>query len=120
MALGLCATTTVAVKVYLGTTTDMTVLDTYRARLRMYLCCRLEECLLISSACAPFLKSLIERVLRRFGVAGFVPAAMELNSYHASNDLSEQERSAVQSQEDKQMETERVITLSARWQSQEA
>ncbi|PVH68255.1 hypothetical protein DL98DRAFT_632920 [Cadophora sp. DSE1049] len=120
MALGLCATTTVAVKIYLATIFDMAIPDTYRAKLRVFLWCRLEECLLLASACAPYLKSLIERVLRRFGVAGFVPAAMELNSFHFSNDLPEQQHSAEQSQEDKQMEAERVIPLPASCSSQEA
>jgi hypothetical protein len=112
MALGLCATAAVAVKIYLATIPDMTNPDTYRESLRIYLWCRLEEYLLIASACAPFLKSLIERVLRRFGVAEFAQATMELNSYHFTTDLSEQQQPVEQSQADKQMETERVIAFS--------
>jgi hypothetical protein len=120
MALGLGATATNAVKVYLGTILDFTIADTFRESLRIFLWCRLEEYLLIASACAPFLKSLIERVLRRFGVAEFAQATMELNSYHFTTDLSEQQQSAEQPQADKQMETERVITFSTSCSFQEA
>jgi len=120
MALGLGAAATEVVKIYLATIFNMNTPDTNREMLRTFLWCRLEECLLIASACAPYLKSLIERILRRFGVAGFVHANMELNSFHFGSGLSGQQRSAVQSQEAKQMEAGGVVAFSAGCSSREA
>lgn len=106
MALGLCATATVAVKIYLATISDTIVVDTYRETLRVCLWCRLEEYLLIASACAPFLKALIERFLSRLGVAKFMYLTRDLNSFQFSTDISHQQYWAEQSEETKRTETE--------------
>jgi hypothetical protein len=82
MALGLCATSTVIVKVC--SMKKMVIEDTYREMLTMFMWCRIEECILISSACAPFLKSLIERVLGQLGMPSFRNTTRELNSFHSA------------------------------------
>jgi len=105
MALGLCATATVAVKVYLSTISDTILVDTYRETLRVCLWCRLEEYLLIASACAPCLKPLIEGFLRRLGVK-FTYLTRDLNSFQFSTDVPHQQYSAEQSEGDKYTETE--------------
>lgn len=96
MALGLCATAAVAVKIYLATISDTIIVDTYRETLRVCLWCRLEEYLLIASACAPCLKSPIEGFLRRLGVAKFIYLTRDLNSFQFSTDSSQQQYSAEQ------------------------
>lgn len=88
MELGLCATATVAVKIYLATISDTIVVDKYRETLKVCLWCRLEEYLLIASACAPFLKPLIEWFLRRWGIAKFIYLTRDLNSFQFSTDIS--------------------------------
>jgi hypothetical protein len=100
MTLGLCATASVAVKICL-TMRFKPVTDIDREMLRLFLWCRLEEYLLIAAACAPFLKPPIEWILRRLGVAEFMYTTRGLNSFHTSSDLSDQQHSIEQSQEDK-------------------
>jgi len=106
MGLGLFATASVAVKVHLSTIAGVANEGTYRQMLRMILWCRLEEYILIAGACAPLLKSLVERGLKRLGVASFKPKTRELNSLHFSFDITGEQLSGEQSRKDKHTDGE--------------
>ena len=104
MALGLCATAIVVVKVYNMTTFEVGGGNAFQKMLGMNLWCRLEECCLLAAASAPFLKSPIEQVLSRFGVGKFTYKDRKLNTVHFSSDLLENKHSAEQSHEIRSIE----------------
>lgn len=70
MALGLCAAAVAALKIYHMSSFDLTN-DALRTVVEMALLSRVEELVLITAACAPFLKSPTETFLRRFNISGF-------------------------------------------------
>ncbi|KAN0096715.1 hypothetical protein V8E51_015520 [Hyaloscypha variabilis] len=86
MALGLFATGAAVLKLYYLRAYNLTVNDSLRTMVVLFIWCRIEEFVLITSACAPFLKSPIEQILSRFGVPMFKNKTRELNSLHFAND----------------------------------
>lgn len=89
MALGLCAFSAVIVRAHYMKDFNVTVEDTFREMMNLFMWCRIEECVLIASACAPFLKAPIERILCRLGMSTFGNITRELNSVHSSGDISQ-------------------------------
>jgi hypothetical protein len=80
MALGLGATATVIVRSVKSAHQDLAV-DPMRARLFVITICRVEDFILISAACLPFLKGPFEQCLHtRFGVKKFLNIAPQLDS----------------------------------------
>ena len=84
MALGLCATSAAVLKLYYLRAYNLTVNDSLRVMVVLFIWCRIEESVLIASACAPFLKSPAEQILSRFGVPTFKNKMRELNSLHST------------------------------------
>ena len=84
MALGLCATGAAVLKLYYLRAYNLTVNDSLRIMVVLFIWCRIEEFVLIASACAPFLKSPAEQILSRFGVPIFENKTRELNSLHST------------------------------------
>src|SRR5690242_19728573 len=70
MALGLVAAAVASYKVYCMKAYDMTG-DFLYSVVEMCLISRVEELILITAACAPFLKPPIEKILCSFGVVTF-------------------------------------------------
>ena len=92
MALGLCATGAAVLKLYYLRAYNLTVNDSLRIMVVLFIWCRIEEFVLIASACAPFLKSPAEQVLSRFGVPIFENKIRELNSLHSTHNNSNRRR----------------------------
>jgi hypothetical protein len=88
MALGLLATGAAVLKLYYLRAYNLTVNDSLRIMVVLFIWCRIEEFVLIASACAPFLKSPVEQILNRFGVPMFKNKTRELNSLHSTNSNS--------------------------------
>jgi hypothetical protein len=88
MALGLFATGAAVLKLYYLRAYNLTVNDSLRIMVVLFIWCRIEEFVLIASACAPFLKSPVEQILNRFGVPMFKNKTRELNSLHSTNNNS--------------------------------
>ncbi|KAH7420276.1 hypothetical protein BKA64DRAFT_634910 [Cadophora sp. MPI-SDFR-AT-0126] len=65
--------------------------DALRDSILIYTWCLVEQSTLIVASCAPLLKSLVERALRRLGFAGFHNIPRELGDY-PSNDFSQKSR----------------------------
>jgi hypothetical protein len=92
MALGLLATGAAVLKLYYLRAYNLTVNDSLRIMVVLFIWCRIEEFVLIASACAPFLKSPVEQILSRFGVPMFKNKTRELNSLHSTKNDSNQRR----------------------------
>ncbi|KAH8727381.1 hypothetical protein GQ44DRAFT_677841 [Phaeosphaeriaceae sp. PMI808] len=83
MALGLCAMVPVIIRSVNMARRD-SAKDAMRERIFMTTMCRVEDFILIAAACAPFLKSPLERCMqRRFGVGNFYNVPLQLNSIHS-------------------------------------
>lgn len=85
MALGLFATVTVIIRsVYHHRIHSAK--DPMRYSIFLIIICRVEDFILISAACAPFLKGPLERCIqRRFSVRIFSNVPLQLNSIHSGN-----------------------------------
>jgi hypothetical protein len=82
MSIGLCATAVMLVRLCEGVAQyGKPRGDDIQTMAVTYLYCRLEECFLVTAACAPFLKAPVERVLKRLGFApNFGNRVAKLNS----------------------------------------
>jgi hypothetical protein len=85
MALGLFATGAAVLKLYYLRAYNLTINDSLRIMVVLFIWCRIEEFVIVASACAPFLKSPVEQILNRFGVPMFKNKTRELNSLHSTN-----------------------------------
>ncbi|KAH7146073.1 hypothetical protein EDB81DRAFT_933824 [Dactylonectria macrodidyma] len=80
MALGLCATAVVIVKIVGAAAPTTTTHDPTRDIIKMQLWCRLEDCCLLASASVPYLKAPIINRLSRLGFQAFKYTDRNLNS----------------------------------------
>ena len=71
MASALFASAACGVRIYYLATFDIKSPDAWRDMVPQYTWCRVEEIVIIIAACAPFLKSPLERLLQRMGFATF-------------------------------------------------
>jgi len=86
MAMSLFATAAGVLKIIYSYRFDHDSSDALRDMMPLFLWCRMEEVLLIIACEAPFLKSSIERVLRRMGLPVFQQKTKNLNSIHTFPD----------------------------------
>ena len=89
MAMSLFATGAGVLKIIYANRSNQDPSHPFRDMMPMFLWCRMEEVLLIIACVAPFLKSLVEHVLRRIGLPVFQQKVKNLNSIHAFPDLPE-------------------------------
>jgi len=94
MALGLCATGTgIAAIIHLNAINRST--DPLRDSVIIFMYCRMEEIFLLIASSTPFLKALVEHVLRQLGAPGFRNIPRELASYHSNGVTDSHEMSAL-------------------------
>lgn len=67
-------------KIYYVLTFDFGNPDHYYLLIPEFFWCRMEEAVVIIAACAPLLKSPVERFLRRLGLPGFQTPTREMNA----------------------------------------
>jgi len=79
LASGLFASAIDGIKIYLLAIYDVKSPDALRDSVPEYLWCRMEEIVVIIAACAPLLKTPIERLLHRLGVPTFRHIQRDLN-----------------------------------------
>ncbi|KAH9223490.1 hypothetical protein DL95DRAFT_352126 [Leptodontidium sp. 2 PMI_412] len=86
MALGLFAGGVAVVKVYYMHTFDLTSVDCLRSLINVALWSRIEELVLITAACGPYLKSPAETVLHKWGVPIFKGTWLDMTTIHTRHD----------------------------------